>query len=178
MRQIGNGLNESLVLLRAHFVEHQRQDDGTREAEHQAQRRERQGIAKDAGEFAVGQKPDEVLEAVVARPGASPNAELKGIILKRDLDARQGDILEYDVVNRHRQKKYIEDPVALHELPGLRPGPVACLLGLRSGKHSEITRLPFVSDVLRRNGYLSSIHSIPIMRSHDRQALVKLMKAL
>lgn len=143
MGKIGNGLDKLLIFLRPHFIEHQCQDDGAGKADDQPQHRQGERVAKDAGEFAVGEEADEMLEAVLAGPGTAPDAQAEAVILKSDLNARHGNIFEHNVVNRYRQEKQVKNPVALHQLPGLRPGAMGSSFGMGLGEHPKITRLPF-----------------------------------
>ena len=95
MRDIKERLHRALVLLAAHFVEHEREQDRRREGEHHAvnvqQQRVAEGSVKHRG-------LEEAFKILKSDPFAAPDAQIDFVVLKGDLYAVQRRILEDDVI--------------------------------------------------------------------------------
>ena len=112
MRKVGDGLQRFFVFVAAHFVEHQRQNDRRGKAEDDAHYGQQHRVAEHAGELAAGEKTNEMMEPVLARPGAAPDAAGEFVILKRDYNAHQRFVMEKQIIDEHGEEKRIENPVA------------------------------------------------------------------
>ena len=81
---VGDSLREFLKAQVFDVVENQGQDNGEREADHQAVHRDNQGVGKQRAEVGASEK---LLEPVEAHPFASPDTIAGAVGLKGDLQA-------------------------------------------------------------------------------------------
>ena len=101
MRRVGDGLDRAADALALQLIEHQREDDRQRKAQHQAQQAQRERVAHGDRE-PVG--IEEAIEVVQPAPGAAHDAQLHFVRLKRDQNAVHGLVgEEYDVDQRGQQ---------------------------------------------------------------------------
>ena len=108
MRQIGNGLQHFFVFLAAHFIEKQRQNDGSGEGNRDSQSGQGNGIPENAPEFTIAHESFKMLQA---HPGTAPNTAGKGITFEGDDHARQGLVMEEQIVDDDREEHEVYNAV-------------------------------------------------------------------
>ena len=86
---VGDGLGELLKAQVLDVVENQGQDNGEREADHQAVNRDNQRVGKQHAEVGAVEK---LFEPFEPHPFAPPNAKARPVVLKGDLQAVQGEV--------------------------------------------------------------------------------------
>ncbi|MCY1377395.1 hypothetical protein D9M69_649670 [compost metagenome] len=91
MRQVGHGLDELLELLRAQFVQHQREDDGHREAEQQRQYAQDDGVLERLPETGIVDEQRDVLQP---HPFLTEDAAAGLELPECDHVARHGQVAE------------------------------------------------------------------------------------
>lgn len=109
VRQIGDRLHEPLEQLVPQLVQQQRQNDRGGEPEQQIVETDQQRIADQPPKIEAVEKVDEMFEP---DPRTVPDAGSGAEILKGDLQAVHGAVIENNVIGDNRQHHQVEQPVA------------------------------------------------------------------
>ena len=121
MRQVDDRLSSPLVDRVQDFIEHEGEQDRHREAEHQAERADDDGVLDCAQELGVREQG---LEMLNSHPGAGGNSPEHRIVLECDLQSVHRLVEEQEEPDDHRRQHHIDLPFRpemvgqpLHPLP-------------------------------------------------------------
>ena len=108
MRQVQKRLRYALDGAASDLVEHDRQDDGHREAHQQVHKVQQQRVSQRDGEIA---HIDDEFEVIKPHPGAARDAFEQIVLLKGDDDADHRLVAEDEVIGDREHQHQVQAPV-------------------------------------------------------------------
>ena len=118
MRQVQQRLRYALDGAAPDFVEHDRQDDGHREAHQQVHKVQQQRVSQRDGKIAHVENKFEVIQA---HPGAARDAPEQIVLLEGDDDADHRLVAEDEIVGDREHQHQVEAPVPGDQLAECHP---------------------------------------------------------
>ena len=110
---VGDSLGKLLKPQVFDVVENQGQDNGEREADHQAVNRDNQRVGKQHAEVGAVEK---LFKPFEPHPFAPPNAKARPVVLKGDLQAVQGEVHKHGDEHNSGDQEKVELIVPLYQL--------------------------------------------------------------